>query len=75
MTYNLQKGCYRIFNVRAILMWTVHDYPRYNDVSKYHVSLICGTILQVEYRPHLKKMVYKGHNKFLPMDHQMRGGD
>ena len=33
----LRKGCRNIFNCRAILMWTMHDYPRYGDISKYSV--------------------------------------
>ena len=37
----------KVFNLRAILMWTMHDYPGYGDVSKfntqgYHACPICG---------------------------------
>ena len=77
MVDNSQKGGCIIFNVRAILMWTVHDYPGGNDVSKcsvqgYHACPIRGLKLHACYNFHLKKMVYKDHNKFLPMDHHMR---
>ena len=28
----------KVFKLRAILMWTMHDYPRYKNVSKYSVQ-------------------------------------
>ena len=70
----------KVFNLRAILMWTMHDYPGYGDVSKfsiqgYHACPICGPKLQACYSTHLKKMIYEGHTRFLPMDHPMRGRD
>ena len=34
---NSGKGHHKVFNLRAILMWTMHDYPGYGDVSKYSV--------------------------------------
>ena len=41
---NSRKGRGKIFNVRAILMWTMHDYPGYGDVSKYYMwSAIAGS--------------------------------
>ena len=41
------KGNQRIFNVRAILMWKMHDYPRHGYVRKYsvqgyHACPLCG---------------------------------
>ena len=70
---NSSKYCRKIINVRAILMWTMHDYPGYGDVSKYsvqgyHVCPICGPKLQTHYSPHFKEMVYKGRNIFLLRD-------
>ena len=58
----------------------MHDYPRYGDVSKYsvqgyHACPLCGPKLQARYSPHLKKVVYEGHTKYLPMDHHLRGQD
>ena len=80
MIDNSIEGCRKIFNVRAILIWTTHDYPGYGDVSKYSVQghnacPLCGRELQAHYSPHLKKMVYEGHSKFLPMGHHLRGQD
>ena len=70
----------KVFNLRAILMWTMHDYPGYGDVSKfsiqgYHACPICGPKLQAHYGAHLKKMVDEGNTRFLPMDHPMQGQD
>ena len=61
-------------------MWTMHNYPGYGDVSKfsvqgYHACPICGPELQAHYSTHLKRMVYEGHARFLPMDHPMQGQD
>ena len=75
---NSKKRHHKVFNLRAILMWTMHDYPRYGNVRKsssqgYHACPICGPELQDHYRTHLKKMVYEGHTRFLPMDHPMQG--
>ena len=44
---NSSKGRRKIFNVRAILMWTMRDYPGYGDVGKYsvqgyHACPLCG---------------------------------
>ena len=44
---NSSKGRRKISNVRAILMWTMHDYPEYNDVRTYsvqgyHACPLCG---------------------------------
>ncbi|MCO5577427.1 hypothetical protein L7F22_031259 [Adiantum nelumboides] len=77
---NSRKGHHKVFNARAILMWTMHDYPGYGDVSKYsvqgyHAYPICGPQLQARHSTHLSKIVYEGHTRFLPMDHPMRGRD
>ncbi|MCO5571205.1 hypothetical protein L7F22_024940 [Adiantum nelumboides] len=32
---NSRKGRRKVFNARAILMWTMHDYPGYGDVFYY----------------------------------------
>ena len=55
---NSKKRRRKVFNLRAILMWTMHDYPGYGDVSKYsvqgyHACPICGLELQARYSTHL----------------------
>ena len=42
-----RRGHRNIFNCKAILMWSMHNYPGYGDVSKYsvqgyHACPICG---------------------------------
>ena len=64
----------KVFHLRAILMWTMHDYLRYRNVRKYvvwgyYACLVCGPKLQGHYSAHLHNMVYKEHNKFLPIDY------
>ena len=44
-------------------------------VVKHHACPICGPNLESQYNNSMKKMVYKGHTKYLPMDHPMRGTD
>ena len=44
---NSSKGRCKIFIIWAILMWTMHDYPGYGDVSRYfvvrhHACPTCG---------------------------------
>ena len=44
---NSGKGHHKVFNLRAILMWTMHDYLGYRDVRKYsvqgyHTCPLCG---------------------------------
>ena len=44
---NSKTRCHKVFNLRAILMCTMNDYPGYGDVSKfsiqgYHACPICG---------------------------------
>ena len=59
----------RKFNLRAILMWTMHDYPGYGDVaglsvSGYYACPPCGMSLQARRSKHLNKVVYEGHEKY-----------
>ena len=42
---NSTKGRRKIFIVWAILMWTMHDYPKYNDVSKCSVRIPCMSFM------------------------------
>ena len=61
-------------------MWIMHDYSGYNEVRKYnvqgnHACPICGPEKQASYSPHLKNMVYQGHNKFLPIYYPIQGQD
>ena len=77
---NSKTRHHKVFNLRAILMWTMHDYCGHGGVSKlssqgYHACPICGLELQDQYSTHPKKMVYEGHTRFPPIDHLMLGQD
>ena len=57
---NSSKGHRKIFNVRALLMWTMHDYLGYGDVValfviRHHAYPICGPSLQIKSSKHLCK--------------------
>lgn len=70
-------GMKRKFDLRAILMWTMHDYPGYGDVSGLSVSghyacPPCGTSLQSRRSLHLNKNVYEGHKKYYDVNNPKR---
>ena len=67
------------FNLKAILMWTMHDFPGYGEcnglaTNGYHACPICGPGINARYSHSLKKMVYQGHKMFLPLDHLLQAG-
>lgn len=70
---------HKALNLRAILMWTMHDFPGYGEcsglaTSGYYACPLCGPEINARYSRSLKKMVYEGHKRFLPNDHPLRGG-
>ena len=59
----------KCFKLRAILMWTLHDYPGYGDVaglstSGHYACPPCGMSLTSRYSVDLNKVVYEGHQKY-----------
>ncbi|KAL3675367.1 hypothetical protein R1sor_025315 [Riccia sorocarpa] len=68
----------RWFTLKGILMWTMHDYPGYEQVSGlqtkgYRACPTCAEGLPSAWSSHLRKIVYMNYSTFLPMDHPMRG--
>ncbi|KAH9801502.1 hypothetical protein KPL71_001060 [Citrus sinensis] len=62
------------FNLRAVLMWTISDFPAYRNLSGctvkgYYACPICGIDTCACWLPHSRKMSYMGHRRFLPLDH------
>jgi hypothetical protein len=54
----------RQFHLRTILMWTIHDYPRYGLVVgcvdlAYKACAICGPYLTSRHYQELNKVVYE----------------
>lgn len=68
----------REFNLRAILLWTIHDFPAYGLVSGcvtkgFKGCPVCGPNTTSRRSMALKKCVYDDqHRKWLPMDHPYR---
>ncbi|XP_074323598.1 uncharacterized protein LOC141660509 [Apium graveolens] len=65
------------FNLKAILMWTINDFPVYGNLSgcvnKGYMSCpICGDDTVAKYLPHSKKMYFQGHRQYLPRHHPYR---
>ncbi|XP_024046554.1 uncharacterized protein LOC127900287 [Citrus sinensis] len=65
------------FNLRAVLMWTISDFPAYGNLSGctikgYYACPICGIDTCACWLPHSRKMSYMGHRRFLPLDHLFR---
>ncbi|XP_060963548.1 uncharacterized protein LOC133033034 [Cannabis sativa] len=65
------------FNLKAILLWTINDFPAFGNLSGYSVKgdkacPICEEKTCSMYLKHSKKMCYMGHRKFLPKEHVFR---
>ena len=65
------------FNLRAVLLWTINDFPAYGDLSGckvkgYIACPICGDKTNAQRLKHGRKMSYCGHQKYLPKDHKFR---
>ncbi|KAK9183250.1 hypothetical protein WN944_026400 [Citrus x changshan-huyou] len=65
------------FNLKAILMWTINDFPAYANTSGWSTKgkLACPvrrTNTYSEWLPHSRKHVYMGHRRFLPRKHSFR---
>lgn len=68
----------RSYVARAVLMWTMHDYPGYGIASSlqtqgYYACPPCGPEEVPSYGTvHLGKTIYHGHRKFLARGHKWR---
>ncbi|XP_024043030.1 uncharacterized protein LOC112099792 [Citrus clementina] len=65
------------FNLRAVLMWTISDFPAYGNLSGctvkgYYACPICGIDTCACWLPHSRKMSYIDHRRFLPLGHLFR---
>ncbi|XP_074373878.1 uncharacterized protein LOC141714245 [Apium graveolens] len=65
------------FTLKAILMWTINDFPAYGNLSgcvnKGYMSWpVCGDDTTAKYLPHSKKMSFQGHRRYLPRHHPYR---
>ena len=67
----------RAFTLRALLLWTVNDFPAYGlllgqQVHGYKGCPLCGPDTCAEYAALLGKMIYLGSRRYLPEDHRFR---
>ncbi|XP_074590037.1 uncharacterized protein LOC141845943 [Curcuma longa] len=65
------------FSLRAVLLWTINDFPAYGNMSGcivkgYHACPICGDETYSTRLKHSRKMSYTGHRRFLPATHPYR---
>ncbi|XP_073129709.1 uncharacterized protein [Henckelia pumila] len=65
------------FSLRAVLLWTINDFPAYGNISGcivkgYHACPICGEETYSTRLKHSRKMSYTGHRRFLPANHLYR---
>lgn len=65
------------FNLRAILMWTINDFPAYGNLAgcctKGKFACPACSLETCSLRlPYSKKDVYMGHRRFLPPGHEFR---
>ena len=66
-----------MFTLRAILLWTVNDFPAYGLIFGQQTKGYCGCpICVIEtcaiHSNALKKMLYLGNRRWLPPDHRFR---
>ena len=74
-TYDAFKK--QTFNLRAVLMWTISDFPAFGNLSGctikgYYACPVCGLDKKSQWLTHSKKCVFLGHRGFLPHDHSFR---
>jgi len=67
----------KTFKLRGMLLWTVNDFPAYGlisgQVTKGHKACpVCGPNVVTRRSKALKKNLYLGHRRHLPMEHQWR---
>ncbi|XP_026420129.1 uncharacterized protein LOC113316121 [Papaver somniferum] len=66
-----------MFNLKALLMWTINDFPAYGNLSgctyKGKASCpLCGDNTLSTWLSFSRKTVYMNHRRFLPYNHHLR---
>ncbi|CAM8914546.1 unnamed protein product [Rhodiola kirilowii] len=74
-TYDTSRQEY--FNMRAMLMCMINDFPAYGNLSGYSIKgykscPVCGEGTHARNLSNYRKMVYMGHRCFLPRHHPYR---
>jgi len=68
---------HEVFTLKAVLLWTINDFPAYGNlagctVKGYCACPLCGENTSAIHLKFGKKMAYLGHRKFLSPDHPFR---
>ena len=63
------------FNLRAVLLWTINDFPAYGNldactVKGYNACPYCGVDTTKCRLKHSGKNAYIGHHRWLPYGHE-----
>ena len=63
------------FNMKAILMWVIHDFPAYGNMvgcttKGFCACPICGKNIYSMYLKCSRKCAYMGHRRYLPINHK-----
>ena len=66
-----------VFNLKAVLLWTVNDFPAYGNLSGlctkgYEGCPICCTNTKAIRLSNGHKICYMGHRRYLPLNHHYR---
>lgn len=66
-----------VFNLRAILMWTINDFPAYGNLSGCYTKgrlacPLCVDNTRAMWLPFSRKFVFMGHRRFLSPSHPFR---
>ena len=65
------------FTLKAILLWTINDFPAYGNLSGcvnkgYLGCPVCGDDTVAKHLTHSRKMCYQGHRRYLGQYHPYR---
>ena len=78
LAYDILKEVgFRTFNLRAVLLWTIHDFPGYGAVAGiahqgYVACPVCGPDFRGEHSIELGKQTYTDTRRWLPHDDPWR---
>lgn len=78
IAYDIMKEIgFRSFNLRAMLLWTIHDFPGYRTVAGvahqgYVACPVCGPDFRGEHSIELGKQTYTDTRRWLPLDDPWR---
>ncbi|XP_050281315.1 uncharacterized protein LOC126722213 [Quercus robur] len=66
-----------VFQLRAVLMWTINDFPTYADLSGWStkgelVCPSCAVKTKSQYLRNGRKFCYMGHRRWLDVNHDFR---